>query len=146
MVKERAWRLVRSLIRRRYTLAEYLRALTPVIATIVAVSLLSGVIYIMVEKPAMGVPFHWPRGTDIQTTMEGIIVFIAYSGQIIGLVMVYEGLRKVYEPKYSMMLIIIGTIVLILCLATLWLIMYVKTGVLRSTTEPTLTSLGRLVY
>ena len=109
-----------------------------IVGTMIAVLfLLGGGLYDLTERPLWfivlrapgGVTyrFYWPGGImTMQTLSESILAMIAYGGAIAGLLTVYRGLRRVYEPRYSTALVLIGGTVALVSLTIVWLIIASK--------------------
>lgn len=109
------------------------------LAIILAVTLflLGGGLYDIVERPSWFIAIQTPRGTvyrfywpggimGAQTLSESLAVIIAYTGMLLGLLTVHHGIRRVYEPKYSTALIILGGVVALISLSIIWLILTSK--------------------
>ena len=118
-------------------LERYSEDIALAVVLVVALFLLGGGLYDIVEQPLWFVAIRTPRGTvyrfywpggimGAQTLSESLAVMIGYAGMLLGMLTLYHGIRRVYEPKYSTALIILGGTIALISLAIVWLILISK--------------------
>ena len=98
--------------------------------------LLGGGLYVIVQGSLPMVPwgqswlFYWPGSIRDQTLLEFIYTTTMLSSSLLGLLIIYETSRRVYEPKYATMLFIVGMLILILSFAFIEWIFLKKVGLI----------------
>ncbi len=127
----------RYLMRIKEHIQRYYEPLVLTITMIAVIFLLGGGLYDLVERPLWFVVlqspsgvvyrFYWPGGVmTMQTLSESVVVMIAYGGTLAGLLILYRGIRRIYEPKYSTVLILLGGTLSLISFSIIWLILTSK--------------------
>jgi len=94
---------------------------------------MSGAVYVFVEPPIWFVPvggkisFIVPY-LDFQTVVEAVVVFMLILGGVSGLILVQMSSKITHDPKYSNMLLVLGSLLLIASLLSLQYLFAKKVG------------------
>ena len=70
--------------------------------------------------------FYWPGNVMLQTPSELIVAAIAYFGALIGLYIVYEGIRRTQQSETAHVMAILGLLLMIVAMIVLYVLLYSK--------------------